>query len=587
MRRFWRRLAASAVLMAMAMLAAPGAASPGEPRSGWPPVCWSNLPAAVPAVEAVRQGDWRCRMRPSALQGDRVGVRFTATDAAGNPVRYLQGGLGPFGALTLIAVDRDGSMASRRLGQNDTVPVLGQPSFAAAFPTVARPEAFYAVIDRMGSGYVVKAMKTSTDPPGATWGDRAATVLMALLIGMLLIPALVDLAIFHALRNRFFLYHALLTFAVAALLSTWSGLVLEFVHLTMTQWYRHLMLAIGLAAAAACVFNRAIALAGGAGKLPARALLVAAWYSLAVTGLFLTGALDPMVVPGMFGYAFVPVLVLLCGTLVLRFRHGDAAERLQVMGWVPLLLFFFAQLAADVLGLRLPANGMPLLFLGALIETVVSAIGVGMQFLAVRRERDTAMVRANVMGDLAERDPLTGLLNRRAIDTRFEDLRARGYDTVALIDLDHFKTINDVSGHGVGDQVLEITARVLASDPDNIAVRLGGEEFLVLLRGTDPSARAEKLRRMLSVRVAREVDGLEQIVTASMGLLTLPTDGAGTLSFSSAYSRADLLLYEAKRDGRNRTKAAHWGLFDGAAVEAALAAGQDIRDRTPVTATAA
>ena len=92
-------------------------------------------------------------------------------------------------------------------------------------------------------------------------------------------------------------------------------------------------------------------------------------------------------------------------------------------------------------------------------------------------------------------------------------------------------------------------------------MRMGGEEFLLLLRGEDAEKRAEKLRQSLSLRVAREVEGLEQIVTASMGVLRLP-QAAGTIDFSTAYSRADLLLYEAKTAGRNRGVTASLSYFE-------------------------
>jgi diguanylate cyclase (GGDEF)-like protein len=367
--------------------------------------------------------------------------------------------------------------------------------------------------------------------------------------------------------------------------AAWSGLVLDFVNLTMPAWHDLLMVTIGLLAAAASMFTRSFAVANASSIVLPRMLSVAAGYSLLLTAIYLTGLLrQPVLGSNLFSFALSPVFILLLINFVREFRTGDRPSQMQVLGWMPLLAFFAAQLLADFTTTTLPQDGLPLLYVGVLIEALLSAFGVSLRFLEIRRERDMAQARANVMGNLAERDHLTGLLNRRAIDNRFEALRVQGYDTLALIDLDHFKAINDVSGHAVGDHVLEITARVLASDPDNIAVRLGGEEFLILLRGTDADGRAEKLRRMLSVRVAREVDGLEQIVTASMGLLTLPAGALHTMSFSSAYSRADLLLYEAKRDGRNRTKAAHWGFFDHAAEEQALADGADIRDRSTAVA---
>ena len=173
----------------------------------------------------------------------------------------------------------------------------------------------------------------------------------------------------------------------------------------------------------------------------------------------------------------------------------------------------------------------------------------------LRKQRDAAIEKAENLEALSERDPLTGLLNRRVVEERFETLRAQGFDTFALIDLDKFKLINDRFGHQTGDQVLVACANAIRGDDerDCIAMRLGGEEFVVLLRGDNSYDRAEALRQSLPVQVAKQVSGLDRTVTASMGLIELPNAGHAILSFAELYSRADQLLYNAKASGRNRT----------------------------------
>jgi diguanylate cyclase (GGDEF)-like protein len=147
---------------------------------------------------------------------------------------------------------------------------------------------------------------------------------------------------------------------------------------------------------------------------------------------------------------------------------------------------------------------------------------------------------------------LTGLLNRRAIEGQFEQLRAEGFATLAVIDLDHFKAINDVNGHAVGDAVLKAVANALQAGPNVLAYRLGGEEFILLLRGDDADIQAERRRQAIPAIVANTVSGLERPVTASMGV----TDLFGDEGFSKLYERADKLLYEAKSAGRNGTRSA-------------------------------
>jgi diguanylate cyclase len=156
--------------------------------------------------------------------------------------------------------------------------------------------------------------------------------------------------------------------------------------------------------------------------------------------------------------------------------------------------------------------------------------------------------------DQADRDWLTGLHNRRYLARELErpvPERLAGPLTLAVLDLDHFKSINDGFGHAAGDQVLVRVAGLLLDvlrDSD-IVVRSGGEEFLVLMPGTDAHAgRAgcERIRRAVQDETwERIAPGLA--VTASIGVAT--TQGPGNLE--ALVNLADQRLYEAKRAGRN------------------------------------
>lgn len=172
-------------------------------------------------------------------------------------------------------------------------------------------------------------------------------------------------------------------------------------------------------------------------------------------------------------------------------------------------------------------------------------------------ERTAALARANEELDrLARRDALTGLHNRRSADERLHDevarVRRHGRPLSALvIDIDHFKRINDKHGHAVGDAVLcQIAQRLprLLRATDFVA-RQGGEEFLVLLPATsDTQARevAEKLRRAIELEPVEPVGA----VTASVGVATLTPEHE--IDPVALLRRADDALYAAKRHGRNR-----------------------------------
>lgn len=224
----------------------------------------------------------------------------------------------------------------------------------------------------------------------------------------------------------------------------------------------------------------------------------------------------------------------------------------------------------DQLGTYFPLDGtLPLHLVVGVIHTSASgafALSIAYERSAgqMRHERDSAKRQAQSLGRLAERDALTGLLNRRAIEPRFAELRTAGFCALAVLDLDHFKRVNDVCGHLRGDEALRAVAAALEPDDDCLAVRMGGEEFVLLLRGGDARERVEMRRQAIARRVAAEAPGLPCVVTASVGLVELPRDGLPHLAFAELYAAADRLLYEAKSGGRNRLVAERLQLFEPA-----------------------
>lgn len=163
---------------------------------------------------------------------------------------------------------------------------------------------------------------------------------------------------------------------------------------------------------------------------------------------------------------------------------------------------------------------------------------------------------------LSSRDPMTGLVNRRQFETSLEgeiDRVARSGESamLLLIDIDHFKRVNDSYGHGTGDQVLcTVAAALQAGTPDNaLAARIGGEEFVMLLPAMQlQSARlvAEQLRQKVALlrTPARSKTGAElQVqVTVSIGLTSLQRGETGR----QFIERADQALYQSKHGGRDR-----------------------------------
>lgn len=172
--------------------------------------------------------------------------------------------------------------------------------------------------------------------------------------------------------------------------------------------------------------------------------------------------------------------------------------------------------------------------------------------------------RSQKLLQMAMRDPLTGLFNRGYVDERFavELSRARRYGkslTIAVIDADRFKSLNDTHGHLAGDQVLRTIGALLHDTfrQSDTSGRYGGEEFVVILPETDiesAEAKIESLRETVAATPFRlGARGEEVQVTLSAGLATFPDDG---LNAADLFALADDRMFQAKRDGRNRVVAA-------------------------------
>lgn len=192
-------------------------------------------------------------------------------------------------------------------------------------------------------------------------------------------------------------------------------------------------------------------------------------------------------------------------------------------------------------------------------------VGVFLLFaMRLMRQLQTAQEK---IATLAVTDELTGLANRRHFFERMQEEldRAVRYDTnlsMIMLDIDHFKVVNDTHGHPVGDIVLKEIARLLAANirTSDIIGRYGGEEFVILIPtlGMDDAARvAEKLRNVIEVNdITFEGPALSVTVSAGVADLDTVRDEEGSLKDNLLRS-ADKALYAAKLNGRNRVEKYH------------------------------
>jgi diguanylate cyclase (GGDEF)-like protein len=216
-------------------------------------------------------------------------------------------------------------------------------------------------------------------------------------------------------------------------------------------------------------------------------------------------------------------------------------------------------LAMDITAFRQAMTSNHILGLG-LIAAATAVVLACFYYFSIRLMRQLRQAQQS-LADMAVTDDLTGLANRRRFFERLEEEMDRalryGSDlSLIMLDIDHFKRVNDTFGHPVGDTVLAEVARLLTANlrTSDIVARYGGEEFAVLIPGVDEN---EAARAAEKIRVVMEVndlflDGPPIKVTVSAGVAALKSLPAARPTRDQLIRSADKALYRAKREGRNR-----------------------------------
>jgi diguanylate cyclase (GGDEF)-like protein len=262
---------------------------------------------------------------------------------------------------------------------------------------------------------------------------------------------------------------------------------------------------------------------------------------------WLVAPFAPLVADATFAYIFLGLGAVLFPALWRAWHCRSDYLWLFATAWAaPVATAFLRQAAnAHVVPWSFWLDNSTILAMAA--EAMLSSVAIAYRMKLLSRERDVAVESETVARRLAETDPLTGLLNRRAFLERA--IGREGQQRLLLADLDHFKRVNDTLGHDGGDEVLRVFTRVMrASVPASALVaRMGGEEFAILASEDEPVEAEAVLARLRATRMPFDL-----AVTASIGVCSGPL--VTEPDWKALYRGADRALFEAKSAGRDRAR---------------------------------
>jgi diguanylate cyclase (GGDEF)-like protein len=456
----------------------------------------------------------------------------------------------------LMQVFTASAAGSTPLGQ-----VQDLPSFRAAHDMVftlpaglTAGQVLYARVDLEGAGSEELSFATAPLQALLEHGEER-TRMIALAFGALMAMSLAALFLWFVLADRLFILYALLISFQALYIVYFTGQGFDWPFLSfalpLTSYAWNVPAA--LSGAASCLFVREIA---DLRRFSPRVYRVFGW--LSVTFVVLAFANLAQMVGLGAAVATIGNLVFLGAavfTLIVAFmawRRGNRAAGFFLIAWG---LLEAVTIATTVRLLIANADDSdPMLFYGLPLSMVAAAILIALGVADRLRGQRLALTQAELR---AQTDPLTGVLNRRALVERLElacvRARARGLPIALLfLDLDHFKEINDSFGHPAGDACLAAVIPPIAAElrQSDIIGRYGGEEFVVVLSSANATAAhaiAERIReRVAGVHV--EGYGLPIRLTCSIGVAASDTLGVWG---QHLIAQADAAVYAAKRAGRN------------------------------------
>jgi diguanylate cyclase (GGDEF)-like protein len=464
-----------------------------------------------------------------------------------------------FERLAVLFIYPDGSFVRqsvRRGDYGDRWRVGAQIVFVPP-PDKVAPVRVVLRFDRLSS---LKLMRARMMPVSLAGRDVAlASALIGGALTLLLAGAIYNISLAAAVKRQYLAWHGAWALSVFIWGLLWSQFALVFVPGVA-----------GTTASQISTFLACLAVAGATAsaltaldpKVVPRWLrrtafgLGGAMLAFGIPASLITGPMLDVIAPWL-SLTLLADLIAVAASIGVAWRSGNVEARDLGFAWaVPMLTLGITEFVD--LGEALFGGGSQIAVLFACaLQAVWLAVAATLRLARLRVERDAARAAESAMGELASRDPLTGLLNRRGfIDrtrTMFGDQANKDTElALLLIDIDHFKSINDGFGHEAGDEVLcAIASRLKLWERELcLAGRLGGEEFVLAVSGLNAFALgqfADQLRIDLGACDHGEVSHHRR-VTVSIGVALSYT----ATTFQRLYGMADRALYDAKHDGRDR-----------------------------------
>jgi diguanylate cyclase (GGDEF)-like protein len=455
--------------------------------------------------------------------------------------------------LSLHTLYADGKMATTTTGKRGVTPLIQLGAVVENQIPASRSKVVRLMWHVKGSASVrgiLLGVRLATEKESAK-----ANLLMAALYagfgGLCIALICYNLALWGALRHRFQLWYCAMVGGLLLYAFSSSGtLAWVWPEIANNDRLRINYLMLGLMGGSALMFARAFfeerIFAGWLGRL---AVVVAGLMAGAGIFVFLTAPIAVRVGDLIFTSVFISLGAVVVPTLWRAWRLRSNYLWLFALAWgAPILTSVLRTLGnLHVLPWNFWLDNSTMLAMSA--EALLSSLAIAYRIRLLSIERDEAVTGEEIARRLADTDPLTGLLNRRAFLEKA--IGREGHQALHIADLDHFKSVNDTLGHDGGDEVLRVFARMLrAAVPANALIsRIGGEEFAVLTHAGEPIDPDRILARLRATRMPFDMQ-----VTASIGSCTGPLTTEP--EWKALYRGADKALFQAKSAGRDRVRAA-------------------------------